>query len=210
MYYLVVVLLGIGVFVAYFAGVKSRQRWGTPLLLVCLVGLLVAVGHRAFTWGPSTAQGELVIPSAAQEELRAEKLARLMSGRLPEGAIICVIWTASLENFRARRQAWVRGLKDGLGDEAVKVTFPAWDSSSSPAPPGGWPPIGGDAAVYAGNYVGLDTLGEPLIAVCFTRLPSGNVSIPRHKVQALVDAGDVDVAVWENERGEPVDIMPEE
>jgi hypothetical protein len=121
LYFAVVILMGVGVLVSYFAGVKAQKAWGTPVLVLCFIILIGALAMRivggpakpkaiAEESGNEQAVGRLLGEAAKgliAEPVKvgilvAEKPFTLTSGRLP---------TPPSERLRL----WEAGLREGLG-----------------------------------------------------------------------------------------------
>jgi hypothetical protein len=214
-YWLTLILCVGGVAVGYLGRVKGKRGWGTPLVLVCLIGILGTFGYRLF--GPERDKSPYKVPPSPLSVTaeRARVVGELLRGRLPKGANITVVWTWDISTNRgAKWQYWQDGLKEGLQDDTIEVVHflggtlnLAWNGPMQ----GKFMQIrGSDAAIYVGHFDPVETLGEPVVAAYYTRLTSGYVTDTRDQVQALVDAGKVDVAVWEDERRERVVITSEE
>jgi hypothetical protein len=205
MYWVIVGVLGIGVFAAYFGGVRAGRSWGTPLLMVCVIGLLGAIGYDLLGPGSGGPTRKIKATPVAAEELRAERLGALMMGELPAGAAIRLVWAgAATGDMAARWKRWEKGLKTGLEDETIQVkaqSIPRGDvpmTGMENLPPGAREMrtvSDADAVVYVSCYGGVEIEGAPLIAVYFGPRASGAPSKTSEQVQTLVDEGQADVAL---------------
>ena len=215
MYWLIIALCVVGFVLGYLIRVKAKKAWGTVLLVACIVGALGAIGLRVSDKDRDKNMDELLVVTLEQEQERARIVGEQFRGRLPEGAAITVVWAVGgAKGLSERRESWERGVRQGSQDEALRFRHFPPPSAFDQMPPEQVESFsvirGADAVIYRGYFAELPAEGKPVIAVHFSRLPSGNPTIARHKVQALVDAGRIDVGVWENERGESVVITPEE
>lgn len=205
MYLPAIILFGVGVLVAYFAGVKAGRAWGTPLLVVCLIGVLGTVGNRYL-------RGERLPPPppnpVSSEKAPAQALGRLMSEDLADDAIVTIVWMGAGSDRTERTKLWEVGLKETLGDGITIDYSPPHGLGFSP--PGGWPAVSTDALVFVAKlgFVGIEEGSDPLIAVYFGPLQSEEPSISSEKVRAMREAGDVHVALRYAGKGLPAEEFP--
>jgi len=192
MYYLIAIALFIGVLVGYFGGVRKGQAWGSPLVVLCLLGVIAVIGFQLFGGGtrrpaPSTRQ-----LSASQDEQNAELAGQALAPLLAGPSSICLITSNAGADFEARKQNWQTGLKKALGDSVNQVdaalAAPMKNAADDPVITGADAIVaidGPGAVLFAADAI----QGKPLVIV-FPKNAS-----TEDRVQDAADNGQMDAGI---------------
>jgi hypothetical protein len=121
LYYALIILFGVGVLAAYLAGVRRQRRWGTPVLVVCLLGVVGGVVARKAITEPSVKERTLT-----KDDYRsaAVALAGAIAGDLPEVANVCIVAVLGRDaRIEPIKKAWEEGLREGAPGAIDKISF---------------------------------------------------------------------------------------
>jgi hypothetical protein len=133
-------VLFIGVLVSYFGGVKGGRAWGTPLLMLCVLGLVVAVVLRATGVRRASGSGSAERMRGSEPYEAAKLIGEGLKGGLERGARILVFvsnydaYPKDPQTYVKTKEDWQRGLAEGLGDDTIQIVgyvIPAEDTSLS-------------------------------------------------------------------------------
>ena len=111
----IIIVLFVGVLLAYFAGVRRHAAWGQVLVVLCVLGIVAVVVWRAMPKTPETTPNEYVSQTAQAAKLIGEEL----RSELQPGCRVLFIGGMAPTEAGTTLQAtedWEKGLSDGLGD----------------------------------------------------------------------------------------------
>ena len=123
LYFAVVILMGVGILVSYFAGVKAQKAWGAPVLVLCFIILIGALAMRIMG-GPAKPKAPVEETGNEQRvgRLLGEAAKALVSEPVKVGILVAEkpfipgrAPAASSEGLRL----WEAGVKEGLGSDNV-------------------------------------------------------------------------------------------
>jgi len=164
--YAIMAALLVGLLAAYLAGVKKGAAWGTPLLVLCAVGLVACAVYRL------VGRGGGGLPDMSLSEADAQQVAQLLGQGLKEhlepSARLFVLYSVddAGQRFQKNRELWGAGLAAGLEDEAIEIV-----GYATPEP--GWPPTlrePGDAGAFSIPLARAAAQFDALVS--FTGLPA--------------------------------------
>ena len=119
MMWFVMVLLLVGVLLAYFKGVKARRAWGKPVLVACVALAVVIAGSRVLLSRQSMPR--LDTRKAEKGGVEAYKTAKQLATALrPHVASPCRVFlmgefpSAGAPGCEIKFPQWDKGLSDGL------------------------------------------------------------------------------------------------
>ena len=153
--WLLIAVFFLGVLVSYGAGVKKGAAWGTPVLILCVIGLIGVVGQRVFVGPGAGGPGDVGAKGVLKAASEAEWLGRALKGRIPEGSRIFILSfydPARGRDMTASKEAWTEGLSDGLGDTTWEVV-------------GYYGPTPGTAGDLSYGFDGMNGLIDAVVSV---------------------------------------------
>ena len=198
MYWPMVVVFSVGAAVAYFAGVRKGAVWGNAALIICVLGLIGAIGFRTFGGGLGAATGQrsrpLSVPTVASDVAHVKALAEAAEPQLAEGSkIVLPLQHYRLDKKRPEReQAVAQAVRDVLGAKAgeVVVVYPVTDRGGIFTPT----TEGADAVLFIVNYnpEGYDLFETNPLMVAF--FPKKSEESARASMEGLA----LDIAVLDD------------
>ena len=207
LYYVIVIVLAIVLILAYVKGVKVGQAWGTPVMVVCLLLILGAVGYRVVAGG-GEAGGDPYKGEKGNEARNARMLAEAVRDEITEPVTVVVLLPPMLavrdvhRNIKKSKPRWEAGFQTGLG-EGKLASLVVWEqrkgrSSRLPksvatadiafCPQGDMP-----------DAVGL--MDGPALVLVYYPAQAGTQTVTEEAVRQKISDGMVDAAVISDGKG---------
>jgi len=207
MYYAIVGLLAVVLLVAYATGVRAGKAWGLPLVVICLIAILGALGKQMFSKPPAQVHDSLAGERAGVQAAAAQ-LAAVVSADVPDGVTVAVLLPPGIAigdlnrdvaDIRSRCEA---GFRTGLGAGKVGQVVVYEESTSGTVQ---LPPevaAAGIAFCPQGDMGELVSLmaGKPKVLVVYPA-SSGAQMTTEEFVQGQIAAGAVTAGYLSDGRG---------
>ena len=211
LYYAVVVVLAVSLIVAYVKGAKVGKAWGTPVMVLCLILILGAVGYRMF--GGGGGPRPVVDPYEAErgnEERNARMLAEAIRQEISQPATVAVLLPPWIAVGDLRRDVskpkplWEAGFRQGLGEEKF-VSLTVWQEHTDGIGIAGLP-----AEVAAADIAycpqgemthAIARMDEPPILLVHFPAPGGRQPVSDESVRAQLADGKLDAALISDGKG---------